>query len=266
VARAGRPLGDITRGTTAPNRLRRVDRFIAWECARALRTAADPLVVDLGFGASPVTTVELHHRLARIRPDVRVAGIEIDPARVRAASPYSQTGLSFVHGGFELPIEGDPVVVRALNVLRQYDETQVESAWERMRSRLDRSGVIVDGTCDEVGRRACWITLDADGPRSLSLSTHLGSLGRPSELAERLPKALIHRNIPGERIHDLLAALDAHWDRAASYAAFGVVQRWVQAVRGVAQDWPVLHGPNRWRLGELTVPWSAVAPRALPGQ
>ena len=27
-----------------------------------------------------------------------------------------------------------------------------------------------------------------------------------------------------------------------------------------AAGWPVLHGPHRWRLGELTVPWSAVAP------
>ena len=266
MARAGRPLGDITRGTTAPNRLRRVDRFIAWECARALRAAADPLVVDLGYGASPVTTVELQHRLSGVRADVRVVGNEIDPDRVRAATAYSQPGLSFIHGGFELPTQGEPIVVRALNVLRQYDETQVAGAWKSMQSRLDRHGVVVDGTCDEVGRRACWITLDADGPRSLSLSTHLGSLGRPSDLAERLPKALIHRNVPGERIHDLLAALDAHWDRAASYAAFGVGQRWVQAVRGVAQDWPVLHGRNRWRLGELTVPWSAVAPRARPGQ
>ena len=42
--------------------------------------AADPLVVDLGYGASGVTTVELRDRLRTVRPDVDVVGIEIDPA------------------------------------------------------------------------------------------------------------------------------------------------------------------------------------------
>jgi hypothetical protein len=26
------------------------------------------------------------------------------------------------------------------------------------------------------------------------------------------------------------------------------------------RGWPVLHGVTRWRLGELSVPWSAVEP------
>lgn len=75
-----------------------------------------------------MTTVELRRRLAAVRPDVQVVGLEIAPERVTAAQPY----------------------------------------------------------------------------------------------AERLPKVLIHRNVPGE---------------------------------------PVLDGPSRWRLGELTLDWSAVAPR-----
>ena len=48
-----------------------------------------PVVVDLGYGASPVTAVELHDRLRRVRADVQVVGIEIDPARVRDAAPPS---------------------------------------------------------------------------------------------------------------------------------------------------------------------------------
>src|SRR6476660_9399134 len=77
------PVGQVTRGTTGTNRLRRVDRWIARH--PALRRAADPLVVDLGYGASGVTTLELHARLARARPDVEVIGLEIDPARVDRA-------------------------------------------------------------------------------------------------------------------------------------------------------------------------------------
>ena len=63
-----RPVGEITRGTTNPNRLRRVDNWIAYALRDLLRDAKDPLVVDLGYGATPVTAVELRERLARIRP------------------------------------------------------------------------------------------------------------------------------------------------------------------------------------------------------
>lgn len=260
-----KPVGTITRGTTAPNRLRRVDRWIAWHCARALRVAADPLVVDLGFGASPVTTFELYARLRLVRADVRVIGVEIDPERVAAAAAYSHPAVDlgqvgFVRGGFELPVDGRPVVVRALNVLRQYDEADVAAAWETMQARVHEYGVIVDGTCDEVGRRAAWIAVGDGGAQSLTLSAHLGSLERPSELAERLPKSLIHRNVPGEPIHDLLVALDREWALAAPLAAFGAVQRWMTAVRGLSAHWSVIGGPARWRLGEITVPWSTVAP------
>ncbi len=55
------PRGRITRGTTGTNRLRRVDRWIAAQ--PVLRRATDPLVVDLGYGASATTTLELAERL-----------------------------------------------------------------------------------------------------------------------------------------------------------------------------------------------------------
>jgi hypothetical protein len=116
------PVGTITRGTTNPNRLRRADRWVVSTLGAQLRAAADPLVVDLGYGASPVTTLELKDRLRSVRPDVRVVGIEIDPARVAAARDLADDGLQFVLGGFELPVPGggNPVLVRAFNVLRQY--------------------------------------------------------------------------------------------------------------------------------------------------
>ena len=78
-------MGTITRGTTNPNRLRRVDRWMAGPAAGLLRSAGDPLVVDLGYGSSPVTTVELADRLRAVRPDVQVVGLEISPERVAAA-------------------------------------------------------------------------------------------------------------------------------------------------------------------------------------
>ncbi len=55
-------IGTVTRGTTNTNRLRRVDRWVAAQ--PVLRRTSDPLVVDLGYGASGVTALELHQRLA----------------------------------------------------------------------------------------------------------------------------------------------------------------------------------------------------------
>src|SRR5947209_1537098 len=181
MTRRSAPLGVVTRGTTNPNRLRRVDRWLAGPQAWRLRSAADPLVADLGYGASGVTAVELRDRLRRVRPDVEVVGVEIDPARVAAALPLAGPGLGFVRGGFELPVPGGrrPVVVRAFNVLRQYAEAEVGDAWATMRARLAPGGLIVDGTCDEIGRRAAWIALDAGGPVSLTLSLRLAGLEHP---------------------------------------------------------------------------------------
>ena len=95
-----RPVGVITRGTTNPNRLRRCDRWLAGPQSWRLRRAGPaPVGVDLGYGSSPVTAVELHDRLARVRPGVQVVGVEIDPARVTAARPLERPGLTFRVGG-----------------------------------------------------------------------------------------------------------------------------------------------------------------------
>lgn len=255
AAGRARALGLATRGTTAPNRLRRVDRWLVAVHRELLRTAEHPLVVDLGYGATPVTVVELHARLRQVRADVEVLGLEIDQDRVAAAMPAERPGLSFALGGFELAGRR-PLVVRALNVLRQYDEPAAAQAWQALRAGLQPGGLLVEGTCDEIGRRAAWVTLDVAGPRTLTLAAHLPSLQRPSELAARLPKALVHRNVGGERVHALLSAMDDAWDRAAPLAAFGNRQRWLAAVELL--DHP--KDTRRARFGELTVPWESIAP------
>jgi hypothetical protein len=187
---------------------------------------------------------------------VHVVGVEIDPLRVEAAQAAADPPrLRFVQGGFELA-GLRPVLVRAANVLRQYDEAAAASAWDVLRARLAPGGLIVEGTCDEVGRLAGWVLLDADGPVSLTLSCRVENLVRPSELAERLPKALIHHNVPGSPIHALLQDLDAAWNSAAPLATFGTRQRWTAAVQALAARWPVQTG--RARFGELTVAWDAL--------
>ena len=254
AAGRARTLGIATRGTTNPNRLRRVDRHLAQVHAELLRTADEPLVIDLGYGATPVTAVELHQRLRQVRADLEVLGLEIDQERVDAAQYATTEGLSFRRGGFELAGRR-PLIIRAFNVLRQYEQEPAAQAWATMRAGLQDQGILVEGTCDEIGRRAAWVTLDRTGPRTLTLATHVQTLERPSELAERLPKALIHHNHPGTRVHALLQALDAAWDSCAPYATFGNRQRWRATCEAV--DWAQVGAP---RDGEVTVPWSSVAP------
>lgn len=259
AAGRARTLGLATRGSTAPNRLRRVDRYLVGTQTARLRDAAHPLVVDLGFGQSPVTTLELSSRLAAVRADVEVLGLEIDPTRVDAARPYADPPrLRFEKGGFELAGQR-PVLVRAMNVLRQYDEAAAAQAWTTLRAGLAPGGLLVEGTTDELGRRGCWICLDGSGPLTLTLAARAADLPRPSALAERLPKALIHHNEPGRPIHEFLRAFDAAWASAAPYSAFGPRQRWVAAVQRLVDDgWPVVGRRSRWRLGEVTLRWEAV--------
>lgn len=259
AAGRARALGLPTRGTTNPNRLRRMDNWITATLAPALRAATAPLVVDLGYGATPITAIELAARLRRVRPDVRVLGLEIDSERVAAARPAADPPrLTFARGGFELAGQR-PAIVRAANVLRQYDEDAANAAWTTLRAGLAPGGLVVEGTCDELGRRGWWVLLDATGPRTLTVACRVDTIERPSDLAERLPKALIHRNVPGEPIHALLRAFDAAWDAAAPESAFGPRQRWMSACTGLARaGWPV--DASRARFGELTVPWAAVAP------
>lgn len=260
-----RPVGRITRGTTNVNRLRRVDRWIAAQ--PVIRTSGDPLVVDLGYGASATTTLELRDRLSAARPDVSVVGIEIDPERVRAATAATRDGVEFRLGGFEVPLPGGrrAAVIRALNVLRQYDETEVAGAWTTMCGRLQPGGLLVEGTCDEIGRIASWVGLDPAGPQTFTISLRLAGLDTPSVVAERLPKALIHRNVAGERIHDLLSTLDRLWATHAPLGVYGPTQRWLAVVASLREArWPVRGTTRRWRLGELTLDWDAVAPGRTP--
>jgi len=228
---------------------------------RAALGADSPLVVDVGYGASPVTTVELAARLRSVHAGVRVLGLELDPARVAAAAHAADPPwLDFGRGGFELA-GTRPAVVRTFNVLRQYAETSVDEAWSAMAGRLASGGVVVEGTCDELGRRCCWVTLSADGPLLFTLACRPADLERPSDLAERLPKSLIHRNVPGEPVYALFEALDRCWATAAPFTAFGPRARWVETARLLAESgWPVRDGRKRWRLGELTLAWSAVSP------
>jgi hypothetical protein len=266
-----------TRGTTHPNRLRRVDRWLLAAHGPLLRGSGRPVVVDLGYGRHPVTVLELARRVRGVAPRAEVVGVELDPERVAAARRLAgpASGVRFVRGGFDLGAElgagldpgglaggrGGVHVLRAFNVLRQYPVADVPPAWDAMRSRLAPGGVLLDGTCDELGRLAAWVAIDREGPVSLVLSWRLAGLDRPGDVAARLPKVLIERNRPPHGVHRFLAELDAAWQRAAPLGVLGARQRLVAACQALREaGWP-LRGEREgwWRHGTVEVAWACVA-------
>ena len=233
----GKPLGRPTRGKTAPNRLRKTDTFLAVAFPTLMR-ALPGLYVDLGYGAYPVTTAETFHRLRALDPRTRVLGVEIDPARVAEAQPYAKPGLEFRHGGFDLPLRpGEAaIVIRAFNVLRQYDEASVAGALAALGARLAEGGLLLEGTSDPHGRLLAFNLFQKRGAlerAGVVLAPRLGADFTPRALRTVLPKSFIHHAEPAGAIDRFFTAWDTAWRRARG-GARTPRQRFAAAARGLA--------------------------------
>src|SRR5215204_5465836 len=158
-----RPQGQSTRGKTASNRLRRVDLFLLKYDPNLIRRQDGAFerafFVDLGYGATPTTTVESFARLRTLNPALPVLGVEIDPERVAAAQPFIEPGLNFRLGGFNLPMGKWPDsvaegvrAVRAFNVLRQYEAEAVAPAYARIAENVLAGGLLIEGTSNPPGQ------------------------------------------------------------------------------------------------------------------
>jgi hypothetical protein len=199
LARRVRPAGQPTRGKTALNRLRQVDVYLALVYA-GLLLPGSPLVVDIGFGAYPWTTLEMRERWLRLNPRLRVLGVEIDPARVEAALPYADPpAVDFRLGGFNAVdiLGGERArLIRCYNVLRQYDEAAVDPALETMAAALEPGGLLVEGTSNPSGRIVAFDVYrhSADGLAhdALVFGTNFRGLVSPIDFQTILPKRLIH--------------------------------------------------------------------------
>src|SRR5258706_8129694 len=210
MTRRPRPLGQATRGKTAPNRLRKTDVFLALAYNEYVRHMAG-LYVDLGFGFFPITSVETLHRLRRLNPKLRVLGVEIDPERVAGAQPFEEPALSFRLGGFNLPLRpGEQVsVIRAFNVLRQYDEAAVAEALAALAACLTPAGLILEGTSDPPGRLLTFNLFEKQAGglarTGLELAPALRAGFQPRPVQAGLPKNFIHHAEPGGPIDRFFA-------------------------------------------------------------
>ena len=249
-----KPHGQPTRGKTACNRLRRVDLFLLKYDAGLLRRRSGlferACFVDLGYGATPVTTLESAERFRRVNPALPVLGVEIDPERVANGLPYEDDLTHFRLGGFNLPLRAWPDsepetvrLIRAFNVLRQYDETAVSDACAALARYTLPGGLLIEGTSDPFGR--VWVANLLRKPEqpeqaaawhqeALVFSTNFRLGFDPAEFQAVLPKNYIHRVAPGERIYQFFH----DWKRAAletsAMRVWGLRQWFVAAAERLA--------------------------------
>lgn len=292
MPRSTKPLGLPTRGKTASNRLRRVDNFILlYEPSLLTRTDglfADSMFVDLGYGFDPRTTLESAERFRRVNPGLKILGVEIDKERVEVAQPYTDEKTFFRLGGFNLPLQpGEHVrLVRAFNVLRQYEEKDFIPAYEMLAHSILPGGLMIEGTsnpfgsiwCANVARRRDVTLREPSGDRGVSalenkrpspalacganvasfrvtnqweikalvFSTNFRLGFEPGEFQAILPKNLIHRVVPGEPIHDFFAAWKRSSAETVSAKTYGMRQWFIATAERLAERGYDVEVQRKW--------------------
>jgi len=201
---------------------------------------SDSVVLDLGYGRIPITTSEWFHRLQKRYPHIRMIGVERDAERVQAAESMAQEGLCFRLGDFQLPLQtGERVrLLRALNVLRQYEEGQAAQAHAQLIAQMDPGGLLVEGTCDPPGRTMVVSLLRCNQgdvkSEGVLFATSFNQPFEPRAFQAVLPKHLIHQVVQGHPIYEFFEA----WDRSAKisrgHAQFGNRQHFVAAAEELA--------------------------------
>lgn len=261
------PQGQMTRGKTARNRLRRSDIFMLLTEGPLIRMQDEPgkpsFYVDLGYGFEPFTTLETAERLRVQNPHLPVLGVEIDPERVKTAEPYVDEQTFFRLGGFNLPLQpGEQVrLIRAFNVLRQYDESEWAGPIEQLGQQLIPGGMLLEGTSNPFG--SVWtaniIRRSPVPPHPVlhegylfSTNFHMGF--EPDLFQPVLTKNFIHRMVPGEQIYEFMEQWKAVCRNQASMRTYGLRALFCAAAKELrAAGYAVDLRPQLLRRGFLLV-------------
>jgi len=250
-----KPLGLPTRGKTASNRLRRADNFILlYEPSLLTRTDGlfhQSLFVDLGYGFDARTTLESAERFRRINPNLPILGVEIDKERVEAALPHADAITHFRVGGFNLPLLPNESVrlIRAFNVLRQYEEKDFIPAYETLAQYVLPGGLMIEGTSNPFG--SIWVAnlarkvLESSSQKQASgvqnwkmealvFSTNFRMGFDITDFQAVLPKNHIHHVAPGELIYDFIEAWKRSVAETSSAKVFGLKQWFAASAESLA--------------------------------
>ncbi len=260
-----KPQGQMTRGKTARNRLRRSDIFMLLTEGPLIRMRDEPgtrsFYVDLGYGFEPFTTLETAERLRVQNPGLPVLGVEIDPERVKTGLPYEDKQTFFRLGGFNLPLHQSESarMIRAFNVLRQYDESEWSAPIQQLGSQLIPGGMLLEGTSNPYG--SVWtanvVRRSSVPPYTVyregflfSTNFHIGF--EPDIFQPVLTKNYIHRMVPGESVYEFMEKWKTVCRNRAPIRSFGLRSLFCAAAADLrAQGWLIDMRPQLLRRGFL---------------
>ena len=187
--------------------------------------------IDLGYGFEPYTTLESAERLRVQNPKLPVLGVEIDPERVAMGKPYEDDQTFFRLGGFNLPLQpGESArLIRAFNVLRQYEESEWAAPIEQLGQQMIPGGMLLEGTSNPYG--SIWtanvIRRSAEPPYPVkregflfSTNFHMGF--EPEIFQPVLTKNYIHRMVPGEEIYNFMEQWKTACQKLAPMRSYGL--------------------------------------------
>jgi hypothetical protein len=271
--------GRITRDKTTQNRLRRVDIFLVLYAPELIRSQKGDFqrafFVDLGFGRRPLTTLESARALRRLHPGMPVLGIDIDKTLVEQALCYQDEITFFRHGGFNLPLQSEKGnslekvrIIRAFNVLRQYNEEEVPGAYKILGSYLLPGGILIEGTSDPLGRIWTCHLIRKQSPASLVheamvFSTNFKESWSPGVFQPVLPKNDIHRMIEGEEIYTFFDAWKGEYKKSLSSGVIKVRQLFIKSCLGLKEQGYAVETRKKW-LGKGFLIWKRNKPLTEP--
>jgi hypothetical protein len=177
----------------------------------------------------------------------RVSGASIRISR-SWAQPYADEKTFFRLGGFNLPLKaGEHVrLIRAFNVLRQYEEKDFAPAYERLAQYVLPGGLMIEGTSNPFGQlwtanvvrkvnEESGLSEVEDWKReALVLSTNFRLGFDVEEFQTILPKNLIHHVIQGEPIYDFFQAWKQCATERISAKTFGLRQWFIASAESLA--------------------------------
>jgi hypothetical protein len=193
-------------------------------------------------------------RARRVNPDLPILGVEIEKERVEAALPYADEKTFFRLGGFNLPLkEGEYVrLIRAFNVLRQYEEQDFAPAYERLAQYVLPGGLMIEGTLNPFGSIWCTTVVrrieEAESLmarmenwrirdwrlEALVFSTNFRMGFDITDFQAVLPKNFIHPVSPGEPIHDFFEAWKQSAAETSAMKVYGLRQWFIHSAELLA--------------------------------
>lgn len=211
------------RARTRSGRLASLDRYLLAREAVLLKDLAHGAspIVDVGFGDSPITTLQYAEAARSVAPLLRAIGYEIEADRaLRAAAQAGESNTVFLHGGFQQVAQAAPKarVIRVMNVLRSYPPEAVTPIQHLLGEGLVEGGLLIEGTSDTEGHvLTAWLIRRRGGSlrrEGLLLFTDFERGFNPWLFRDYLPRDLRRSIPPGTALNTWLSQWVSCWAQA----------------------------------------------------